>query len=402
MNTAAGDDLPRRRIALVEFPPSGGLYQFALQLGEALAQAGDQVELITGPSPELTSRDPGCRVRSILPTWHPKAGDTVPEWWRRCRRVLRAGQHIVAWVVLLAYLTWSKPDVIVWSAWRFSIDGLGVQLTRRCCPRAVLALIAHEALPLVEQPGSTEMYKSSTTMNRVLGGAYAQLDVAYALGESCKEALIHSWPVSAPVHIIPHGDQGIYATADVPPADATGPIALSFGTITKHKGLDTLCDAWPKIRSQVPMAELVIAGPQAANVDGHALRERVAGLDGVHLNVGYVPVEDVPSYFANARCVVLPYKRGSQSGVAHLAHTLRRPVVATRVGDIPSVVQHEISGLVVEPDDPDGLATAIVRMLTDAAAARRMGDAGAEALAVRSSWVQVADQFRRGLPVGKD
>ena len=93
--------------------------------------------------------------------------------------------------------------------------------------------------------------------------------------------------------------------------------------------------------------------------------------------VGYVPVQDVPSYFARARCVVLPYKRSSQSGVAHLAHTLRRPVVATYVGDIPAVVRDGVSGLLVAPDAPDALANALVRLLTDPESARRMGDAGA-------------------------
>ena len=66
--------------------PSGGLFQFSVQLGEALARAGAEVDVITGPKPELSSREPGCRVRGILPTWHPTAGADAPEWWRRARR----------------------------------------------------------------------------------------------------------------------------------------------------------------------------------------------------------------------------------------------------------------------------------------------------------------------------
>jgi glycosyltransferase involved in cell wall biosynthesis len=389
----AGD---RRRITLVEFSPSGGLFQLGLQLGEALARAGDEVEIVTGPSPELASREPHCRIRSILPTWHPTGVD-APDWWRRARRVVRAGRHTAAWVVLLAYLWRKQPDVVVWSVWRFTIDGWGVRLARKVVPRSMLGLVAHEARALVEQPGGDQMYKGSGMMNRALGRAYADLDIAFVLGEQSKRNLIDAWQISAPVHIIPLGGDTIYASTDLPQVRTTGPVALSFGTITTYKGIDTLCDAWPTVRSQVQDAELVIAGALSADVDESALRARISELEGVSLEIGYIAVADVPNYFARARCVVMPYKRASQSAVAYLAHTLRRPIVATRVGDIPSVVRDQISGLLVAPDDPDALSRAVVRLLKDAELAQRMGDEGAESLTATTSWDHVAELVRRGL-----
>ena len=201
--------------------------------------------------------------------------------------------------------------------------------------------------------------------------------------------------------MIPHGDEGIFASTAIPGAETTGPVVLSFGTITAYKGIDTLCRAWPMVRAHVPDAELVIAGSLSADVDESAWRLEVAKLAGVSLHTGYVAIQDVSSYFGRARCVVLPYKRSSQSGVAHLAHTLSRPVVATRVGDIPSVVVDEVSGLLVAPDDPDALACALVRLLTDSESAGRMGEAGAQALAVGGSWDDVAARLRQGLPVAR-
>lgn len=387
-----------RRVALVEFPPSGGLYQFSLQLGEALARAGDDVELITGPSPELLSREPGCRVRSILPTWHPTAGADAPAWWRRARRVIRAGQHSAAWLVLIAHLRRTRPDVVLWSAWRFPVDGWGVRAVRRALPRTVLGIVAHEPRPLVEQPGQDGMYKTSGVTNRALAKAYADLDVAFVLGDSARRILMETWPITAPVHVIPHGDEGIFVSGEMPDAGATGPVALSFGTITAYKGIDTLCDAWPMVRAEVPDAELVIVGAVSADMDESLLRSTVAALPGASLHTGYVPVPEVAPYFARARCVVLPYKRSSQSGVAHLAHTMGRPVVATRVGDIPAVVRDGVSGLLVPPGDPEALARALIRLLTDPEAARTMGEAGLGGLAAAASWDDIARQLQQGLP----
>jgi glycosyltransferase involved in cell wall biosynthesis len=398
--TAASGAGDRRRIAMVEFSPSGGLFQLGVQLAEALARAGDEVEVITGPSPELASREPHCRIRSILPTWHPTGVD-APDWWRRARRVVRAGRHTAAWVILLAYLWRKQPDVVVWSVWRFSIDGWGVHLARKVLPHSILGLVAHEARALVEQPGGDQMYKSSGMMNRALGRAYADLDVAFVLGEQSKRNLIDAWQISAPVHIISLGGDTIYASTDLPQVRTTGPVALSFGTITTYKGIDTLCDAWPTVMGHVPDAQLVIAGALSADIDESALRARVSELDGVSLEVGYIAVADVPKYFARARCVVMPYKRASQSAVAYLAHTLRRPIVATRVGDIPSVVRDQVSGLLVAPDDPDALSRAIIQLLRDAEMAQRMGDEGAESLTATTSWDHAADLFRRGL-AGED
>jgi glycosyltransferase involved in cell wall biosynthesis len=101
--------------------------------------------------------------------------------------------------------------------------------------------------------------------------------------------------------------------------------------------------------------------------------------------------------FGRARVVVTPYRRASQSGVVHLAYTFDRPVVASAVGDIPDVVDDGATGLLVPPDDPAALADALVRLLTDAEEADRMGAAGARWLAREASWERVAERVEEGL-----
>ena len=384
-------------VVMVEFPPAGGLFQFSVQLAHGLARAGCEVTVLTGPRPELSSRHPRVRIRSALPTWHPTAGDDAPEWWRRARRGLRAGQHVAAWLRVIGYAARHRPDVLMWSAWRFPVDGWGVQLVRRVAPTTTLALVAHEPRPLVEQPGQDGLYKQSRLTDSALAGAYRCLDVVFVLGESARRVLLDSWPVTAPVVVIPHGDEDIFRTDEVPSAETTTANALFFGTVTAYKGLDDLLTAWPQVCAEVPDATLDIAGSIGADTDQAALAARVAALPGVTLHAGYVPVDAVAGHFTRARVVVQPYRRSSQSGVSHVAYTFARPVVATRVGDIPSVVRDGQTGLLVEPGDPAGLARAVVALLRDPDRAASFGAAGRASLQSGASWDTVAGDVLRAV-----
>src|SRR5690606_21310588 len=58
------------------------------------------------------------------------------------------------------------------------------------------------------------------------------------------------------------------------------------------------------------------------------------------------------------------------------AMAARKPLVATRVGGIPALVEHGESALLVEPDQPEALAGALVEVLSNPAHAARLGMAG--------------------------
>ena len=239
----------------------------------------------------------------------------------------------------------------------------------------MLGLIAHEPRAVVEQPGQEGMYKTSGT--GALSKAYADLDVAYVLGDSAKKVLTEAWPLKAGVHVIPHGDEGIFASIPIRGAADTGPVALSFGTITAYKGIDTLCAAcFAVVRTEVPDARLVIAGALSADMDEAQLRSVASGLEGVTLTTGYIVVADVPSYFDGARCVVLPYKRSSRGGPPRSHAAPGRSWHPGSVTFRPSSTMVS-RGILVPPDDPAALADALIRLLTDPQLAQAMGEAGA-------------------------
>jgi glycosyltransferase involved in cell wall biosynthesis len=106
----------------------------------------------------------------------------------------------------------------------------------------------------------------------------------------------------------------------------------------------------------------------------------------------FIPAEEVPAIFQRASIIALPYLDATQSGVAALAATYGRPVVASRTGGLPEMVREGLSGLLVEPGDPDQLANAIRALVEQPALAANLA-AGARQLARTDlSWEAIAER----------
>jgi glycosyltransferase involved in cell wall biosynthesis len=384
------------KIVLVEFSPSGGLYQFALQMAQAYASQGHQVELLTGRKPELRPRTPGLTLIDRLPTWHPAAPSTEPAWIRKPRRAVRAARLVIAWLQVARYLRRSRPDVVQWAEWRFPIDGyFAARIARSRGP--IHVDLAHTPRPFAEQRTTGDLYKESPTLLRALARAYAEMDLVLTLGESARRELLDVFPDVRRVEVIPHGDEGIYAVdRQSPPAAGAQPkCVVFFGTLARYKGIELLLDAFELVRTPVPDAQLVIAGA-VADVDITALRERAARIGGIDIRDGYVPVDQVADLIAGARVVAAPYVIANQSGVVHLAQTFARPVVATDVGDLSDAVRHGETGFLVPPGDAAAFAESLTTLLTDEELATEMGSAGLDRSQTAASWSAVVSQV---LPV---
>ena len=377
-------------VVLVEFSPSGGLFQFAFQLGDALAARGHRVDLLTGPRPELTSTRTGFRVLPVLPTWHPAEGLQDPPLRRKARRLLRAAQYHAAWLVTARQVVRRRPDVVQLSAARFPVDGLVMHLLSRRRERPALLQLAHAPVPFNEQRATGEVFRLNPVLARSLGLGYRSLDGVLVLGERTADDLRAVWPDVTRVHVVPHGDEGVFKTTD-PTSAASGSTVLFFGTMQAYKGLDVLLDAFAMVRERRPDARLVVAGAPSGDTDLEGLRRRAAQVGGVEVRAGYVPMGEVAPLFERSRVVVAPYRYANASGVVALAQTFARPVVATTVGDLPSVVQDGVTGLLVPPESPEPLARALLRLLDDGALAADLGQAGRRRSEAESAWSEVAE-----------
>ncbi|MGA7704814.1 MAG: glycosyltransferase family 4 protein [Solirubrobacteraceae bacterium] len=384
------------RIAVVEPLPVGGLLHYATQLADALAERGNDVELILARENELAAHRGAARRRDILPAETAPLPSNPTRLQSKLRRARNAARLLATWARVAREVRSSDHDVVLINA-NFDMAltaGAGLLVTG-LKGRTPVAHVCHNVRPL-NRWSAGELYVSSKPTLALLARLYPSFDLVFVHGERNRTQFEATWPPTK-LQVIPHGDEGLFT--DDPPPQAEEPRILFFGAWSKMKGLPVLMQAFDELSARMPDARLTIAGPTVSQ-EGEA--DRVLAwarqrLGRVETLPGYVPIEDVPALFTRARVVVLPYVTSSQSGVVHLAMTMRRAVVVTDVGALPEAVSDGVSGLVVPPTDPAALAGALQRVLEDPDLAESFGEAGRARALEGSGWATVAEQVETGL-----
>jgi glycosyltransferase involved in cell wall biosynthesis len=140
-----------------------------------------------------------------------------------------------------------------------------------------------------------------------------------------------------------------------------------------EKGHPTLLEAWPAVIHAVPDVYLLVVGEGSRR---DALEAQARELRIAHRIVFTGRRDDIPAVTAALDVAVLPSYREAQGLSVLEAMALSRPVVASNVGGIPEMIEDGVTGLLVPPHDPDALAAAIIRLLTDHPSADTLGRAG--------------------------
>ncbi len=160
----------------------------------------------------------------------------------------------------------------------------------------------------------------------------------------------------------------------LPPSEGM-PRFVFLGRITPSKGLNWLVRAVASAR--VPVA-LDVVGSGDGEADARAL-VRSLGIEERVTFHGWVDQGRVAELIGASRALVFPSLWHEPGGtVAFEAMARGRSVVMSRVGEMPEVILDGVNGLVVEPNDVGGLATAIDRLAIDYKLACELGQRGAE------------------------
>jgi len=170
-----------------------------------------------------------------------------------------------------------------------------------------------------------------------------------------------------------------------------GPFLLFVGRLASNKGLLPLLEAFVPLARRDPRAVLVLVGEDGGMAGPVDRRTRELGLSGRVRRLGHVPDERLlASGYREARALVLPSDYEAFGLVLLEAMAQGTPVIASRVGGIPEIVEDGRTGLLVPAGSPRELAEAIGRLWDDPELGQRLGEAGRTTVVPRYTWEAVA------------
>lgn len=182
---------------------------------------------------------------------------------------------------------------------------------------------------------------------------------------------------------------------DFEPLRAPGEkLVLFVGYPYYRKGVDVLIDAWRRLAPRYPDWRLAIIGIPAGQ------QPPTAGLKSI--GIDFLPPiknRELAPWMGRCSVFVLPSRSDTLPRVLMEAGIACKARVATRVGGVPLMIEHEVDGLLVEPDDDRALADALDKVMGDAQLRERFGRAALESVSEKYSGAKYAADFRACIAV---
>ncbi|AUX43777.1 glycosyltransferase [Sorangium cellulosum] len=299
----------------------------------------------------------------------------------------------------------SDPEAILWIRRFLHQRGVDVVHVHN---RAPLIFAGIAARMLRDRP--IVLYSEHNQINRAKGfdrrkfGYYAYLaDEMVAVSHDLKRILVEDVKVRAPVRVIHNGIDGSRfvraqqgdARARIRAELGIGEGEFVFGCAVVHieqKGLRFLIDAAPEVLRRVPEARFVIAGDGPLRPDLQR-RARDAGLGDRVIFPGYR--SDVPELISSFDTYVLPSLWEGLPLALLEALALGKPIVASRVGGVPEIVEHGQDGFLVPSANPGALVEHLSRVARDEALRERARTRGPVKFAEQFSLEAMVDAHVR-------
>jgi glycosyltransferase involved in cell wall biosynthesis len=254
----------------------------------------------------------------------------------------------------------------------------------------------------------TVLARPTSRQRVILDEVIAAASVVVTMTQTARSRLLDIYGTAPEkVFVIPHGAADHRtATADhemtVPAQTAGRPTVLTWGLLGPGKGIEHAIDSIVLLREHGLDIDYQVAGqthPRVLGRDGEAYRRalqaraRARGVaERVHFDGRFLPGATLSQLISAADVVLLPYDSLEQvtSGVLIEAVTAGKPVVSTC---FPHAVELLGAGLLVERQDPAGIAQALQRVLTEPGLSARMSSYSAD-LAPQLLWPAVAHSYR--------
>jgi polysaccharide biosynthesis protein PslF len=267
----------------------------------------------------------------------------------------------------------------------------------------ILGILGRVTVPVIVVL-HTVLIEPTLHQREVLERVVAMADAVVTMTPTARRRLFDGYKVDQDrVTLIPHGAAD-NRSPDRQMSPEGRPTILTWGLLGPGKGVEWAIDALAELRDLDPVPRYLVVGethPKVVEREGeayrHSLMARAAAAGVGHMvefEARYLDLKALNGVVAGADVVILPYDSREQvtSGVLVEALAAGKPVIAT---GFPHAVEllGGGTGLVVAHGDPQAMARALRRVLTEPGLAACMG-ARAEALAPQLLWPAVAGRYR--------
>jgi glycosyltransferase involved in cell wall biosynthesis len=199
------------------------------------------------------------------------------------------------------------------------------------------------------------------------------------------------------VHVVPNGVDADRFSPSPRLDDPDHPFTIGFvGSLKPWHGLPDLVEAFARLRREAADIRLLIVGdgPERDPLE-EDLRRR--GLGHATTFTGAVSPADVPAWIARMDVAVAPYPKMEACYFSPLKvfeyMAAGRAVVGSRIGQLGSLIEEEVDGLLYTPGDTAGLAAALRRLRDEPTLRARIGDEARRRVLTSHTWAAVADRL---------
>jgi glycosyltransferase involved in cell wall biosynthesis len=272
-------------------------------------------------------------------------------------------------------------------------------------PGGVTGLMAAGRLPLVVSLHGSDVYVAErhTLVGRLARIVFERSAWVTACSDDLAARAITLGASPSRIETLPYG---VDATRFAPRPDerarlrrelgVEGPFVFAAGRLVGKKGFAFLIDAAARLKPEWPTLRVAIAGDGDLSSD---LAARAAGTGGTVVLLGTRSQDDVARLAAAADVVAVPSIHDDDGNVDGLpnfaleALATGTPVVASRVGGLPSAIQDGITGRLVPERDTPALADALAGLLRNPALGRTLGTAARAHILDAFGWDRYAERL---------
>ena len=175
-------------------------------------------------------------------------------------------------------------------------------------------------------------------------------------------------------------------------------ILLSIGRLVERKGFDKVIEALPKVWQKLPDLVYALIG---SGEDEKRIKNLIdkGNQDKIIFINKKISDEEKWAWFEQcAVFIMVPRADGDDTegfGIVYLeANSFGKPVIAGNVGGVPDAVEDGVSGLLVNPENEDEIAGAIIKLFCDDNLREKLGRQGKARAEEKFNWPKIAEDFK--------